>query len=152
MKPSILARSLALAGLLLTTTALNAQGTAPACPFGFQPGYGRTLGPEQRAAHQATLADYAAELRQKEAQGTLTEPERAWLDRQDRRGGACGVGAGAGCGLGKGPRAGKGPGAGPGNGQGMGQRNRRGQRNGAGGCGNGGGCLNGTTSPNAAAR
>ena len=114
---------------------LMAQNTPnPACPLGHEPGYGRTLTPEQQAAQQAVVQQMVAELRQKQANKTITAEEQAWLQQVEQRGGMCltgtprGPGAGRGMGACRGMGAGKGPGAGNGQGQG----NRRGLRDGTG--------------------
>ena len=123
------------AALLLSgsATVLLAQDAASSpCPFGHEPGYGRSLTPEQRAAHQAVVQQYLAALRQKQANGTMTAEEQAWLQQAQERGGRCITGTPRGPGAGKGLRAGQGAGKGPGPGQGAGQRHRRGLRDGTG--------------------
>jgi hypothetical protein len=124
-----------LAAVLLSGagTVLLAQTSAPTCPFGHEPGYGRTLDATQRTGHRAAMESYVAGLRQKEAQGTLTADEQAWLQQAAQRGNPCVTGT---------PR---GPGAGPGCGprQGNGQRQRRSLRDGTGPRNAGGPCPNG---------
>jgi len=134
MKMTHLTRSIVAAVLLSgSATVLLAQNAAnPACPFGHEPGYGRSLTPEQRAAHHAVVQQYLTELRQKQANGTLSAEEQAWLKQAEERGGRCITGTPRGPGAGKGLRAGQGAGKGPGPGQGAGQRHRRGLRDGTG--------------------
>ena len=119
-------------------TALLAQTpTTPVCPFGHAPGYGRTLTPEQRAAHQAVAQQLVAELKAKREAGKATAEELAWLERVEQRGGMCinGVPRGPGVGKGQGP------------GQGAGFGHRRGLRDGTGPrCANGG-CPQATPAP-----
>jgi Spy/CpxP family protein refolding chaperone len=81
MKMTHITRSIVAAVLLSgSATVLLAQNAANSpCPFGHEPGYGRTLTPEQRAAHQAVVQQYLTELRQKQANGTMTAEEQAWL-------------------------------------------------------------------------
>lgn len=92
------------------------------CPFGHEPGYGRTLTPEAREEHRQAMQQLREELLAKRAAGTITAEEEAWLTRTERRGGP---------GLGNGPR-GPGGGKGPGPGMGKGQQKRQGLRDGTG--------------------
>jgi hypothetical protein len=134
MKTSTIAKTLLAAVLLSGTgTVLLAQTPAPACPLGQAPGYGRTLDATQRAEHRAAMETYVAGLRQKEAQGTLTADEQAWLQQAAQQGSPCVTGAS------RGPGAGKGCGVGQGNGQ----RQRRGLCDGTGPRNAGGTCPNG---------
>jgi len=134
MKMTHLTRSIVAAVLLSgSATVLLAQNaTSSPCPFGHEPGYGRNLTPEQRAAHQAVVQQYVAELRQKQANGTMTTEEQAWLKQAEERGGRCINGTPRGPGASKGLRVGQGAGKGPGNGQGAGKGHRRGLRDGSG--------------------
>lgn len=134
MKTNRIIRSLVAAVLLAgAATPLLAQNVPATCPLDHEPGYGRTLTPEQKAEHRAAMQQYVAELRQKQAQGTLTAEERAWLQQVEQRGGPCIDGT---------PRGG-GPGKGPGAGNGGGQRHRRGLRDGTGPRNADGTCPNG---------
>jgi hypothetical protein len=103
-------------------TILTAQTATATCPLGHQPGYGRTLTAEQKAAQCTEVQKLVAELRQKQAQGTLTTEEQAWLKQVEQRGGRCLTGTP------RGPGGGKGQGAGLGAGQGR----RQGLRDGTG--------------------
>jgi hypothetical protein len=123
MKNKIIIRSIVAAVLLSGSAAiLTAQeNNTPACPFGHEPGYGRSLTPEQRAAHRAVAQQLISELRQKQADGTLTAEEQAWLERIERRGGMAltGTPRGGGAGKAQGLRQGQGQGKGQGKGQGL---------------------------------
>ena len=134
MKMNHLAKSLLTAVLLASpVSALRAQDAATSpCPFGHEPGYGRKLTPEQRAEHRAAMQQYLSELRQRQADGTLTAEEQAWLQQAEERGGRCITGAPRGPGAGKGVRAGQRAGKGPRAGQGAGMGHRRGLRDGTG--------------------
>jgi hypothetical protein len=128
MKKRTILRSIVAAVLLGgSTVILTAQESAtPACPFGHERGYGRSLTPEQRAAHCAVAQQFISELRQKQADGTLTAEEQAWLQRAEQRGGMALTGKPRGGG------AGKGQGLGQGKGEGKGQGKRQGLRDGTG--------------------
>jgi hypothetical protein len=128
MKSANMIRSIVAAVLLSGSAAiLTAQeNNAPACPFGHEPGYGRSLTPEQRAVHRAVAQQLMSELRQKQADGTLTAGEQAWLEQVERRGGMALTGTPRGGG------AGKGQGLRQGQGQGKGQGKRQGLRDGTG--------------------
>jgi hypothetical protein len=134
MKMTHITRSIVAAVLLSgSATGLLAQNTANSpCPFGHEPGYGRNLTPEQRAEHRAAVQQYVAELHPKQANGTMTAEEQAWLKQAQERGGRCITGTPRGPGAGKGLRAGQGAGKGPGAGQGAGKGHRRGLRDGTG--------------------
>ncbi len=139
MKHTNIIKSIVAAALLSGSTAiLTAQESpTPACPFGHQPGYGRSLTPEQKEAHRAVAQQFISELRQKQADGTLTTEEQAWLRRVEQRGGMALTGT---------PRsggAGKGHGLRQGQGQGKGQGKRQGPRDGTGPRCPDGGCPNG---------
>lgn len=123
MKTNLIVKSI-LAAVLLSgsSTVLVAQNAPTACPLGHERGYGRSLTPEQRAEHRAAVQQMVAELRQKQAQGALTEEEQAWLQQIEQR---CGPGI---TGTGRGGGRGNGPGAG----NGGGQRKRQGLRDGTG--------------------
>lgn len=123
MKTSTILKSI-LAAILLSgsATLLMGQTTPAACPLGHPPGYGRTLTAEQKSAQCASVQKLVAELRQKQANGTLTAEEQAWLKQVEQRGGRCLTGTP------RGPGGGKGQGAGLGAGQGK----RQGLRNGTG--------------------
>ena len=56
MKKTTLIQSI-VAAVFLSGSAvlLTAQDTTPACPLGFEPGYGRSLTPGQRVAHRAAM-------------------------------------------------------------------------------------------------
>ena len=109
------------ATLLVAQTTTPAPTAAPTCPLGFQPGYGRSLTPEQRVQHRATVQKLVADLRQKQAGGTITAQEQAWLRQVEQRGGMCINGVPRGCGAGRGFGVGNGFGARRGCGQGWGQ-------------------------------
>jgi hypothetical protein len=96
------------AALLLTgsATVLPAQNATPTCPLGNEPGYGRSLTPEQRVEHRAAMQQWVTELRAKRDAGTITAEESAWLEQVEQRGGKC-IG-GSNQGRGKGPRDGTG--------------------------------------------
>ena len=123
-----------LAALLLMSSAtlLVAQTTTPApsattpCPLGYQPGYGRSLTPDQRVQHRAAVQKWVADLRQKQTNGTITAQEQAWLRQAEQRGGMCINGVPRGFGAGRGPGAGNCFGAGQGRGRGL--RNGTGPR------------------------
>lgn len=137
MKTTTLLKSILLAGLLSgSASILLAQNAAnPVCPLGREPGYGRSLTPEQRADHQAAVRELIAELQAKSDAGTATAEELAWLEQVKQRGGPCLTGARRGAGAGKGPGAGKG----------MGRRMRRGARDGSGPRNGNGSCPYGNT-------
>jgi hypothetical protein len=123
MKTTTMFKSLMAAVLLSgSATILMAQTPTPVCPLGHEPGYGRSLTPEQKAAQCAAVQQLVAELRQKQAQGALTAEEQAWLKQVEQRGGQCLTGTP------RGPGAGKGQGVGGGTGQGK----RHGLRDGTG--------------------
>jgi zinc and cadmium transporter len=108
MKATTLVKSI-VAAMLLTgsATVLLAQNAAtPSCPFGHEPGYGRSLTPEQRAVQQAAMQQLVTELRAKRDAGTITAEESAWLAKVEQRGGKC-IG-GPNQGRGQGPRDGTG--------------------------------------------
>jgi len=133
--------ALLLAGSSIMLTAQTAP-TQPVCPLGNQPGYGRTLTPEQRMAHRAVVQQYVAELRQKQAKGTLTAEEQAWLKQVEQRGGIILTGTPRGPGFGRGRGAGM---MGAGAGAGLGPRQRQGLQNGTGPCCAAGVCPLGNT-------
>jgi hypothetical protein len=87
MKTTTLIHTLTAALLLSgSTVAVLAQDTAtPTCPLGYEPGYGRTLTPEQRAEHQAAVQQLVTELRAKRDAGTITAEELAWLEQYEQR-------------------------------------------------------------------
>jgi hypothetical protein len=120
MKATTLVKSIVAAMLLSgSATVLLAQTAAtPTCPFGHEPGYGRTLTPEQRAVQRAAMQQLVTELRAKRDAGTATTEELAWLAQVEQRGGKC-IG-GPNQGRGKGPR------------DGTGNQHRRGLRDGTG--------------------
>jgi hypothetical protein len=105
------------AAVLLSSSAtiIMAQTATPACPLGHAPGYGRSLTVAQKAEQCAAVQKMVAELRQKQAKGSLTAEEQTWLKQVEQRGGRCVTGTP------RGPGAGKGQGAGRGAGQGRGQ-------------------------------
>jgi hypothetical protein len=128
MKTTNLIASIAAAAILCgSATILTAQDATAACPFGHEPGYGRSLTPEQQSAHRAAVRQLMAELRQKQADGTVTAEEQTWLQQAMQRGGMCitGTPRGPGTGKGQGLRNGQGQGQGKGqglrNGQGLGR-------------------------------
>lgn len=131
MKTTTIVKAI-LAAVLLngSATMLNAQTSTPVCPFGHEPGYGQSLSPEQRAEHRAVMQQYIAELRQKQADGTLTAEEQTWLQQAEQRGGPCVTGAPRGAGAGKGKCAGNGAGQG----KRRGLRDGTGPRNASGAC------------------
>jgi hypothetical protein len=108
MKATTLVTSIMAAMLLSgSATVLLAQTAAtPTCPFGHEPGYGRTLTPEQRAVQRAAMQQLVTELRAKRDAGTITAEESAWLAQVEQRGGKC-IG-GPNQGRGQGPRDGTG--------------------------------------------
>jgi hypothetical protein len=123
MKTTLIAKSIITALFLgAAGTSLIAQTTTATCPLGHEPGYGRSLDAGQKEELRAEKQQLVAELRQKQAAGTLTAEERAWLQAAEQRGGPCISGT---------PR-GRGQGKGPGAGNGMGQRKRQGMRDGSG--------------------
>jgi hypothetical protein len=124
MKKKTIIRSIVAAALLCGSAAmLTAQESGtPACPFGHERGYGRSLTHEQRAAHRAVAQQFMSELRQKQPDGTLTAEEQTWLQRAEQRGGMALTGT---------PRGG-GAGKGQGFGLGKGQGKRQGLRDGTG--------------------
>jgi hypothetical protein len=131
MKTMMIIKSIVAAVLLSSSaTMLMAQTATPACPLGHEPGYGRSLTATQKAEQCAAVQQLVAELRQKQAKGTLTAEEQAWLKQVEQRGGQCVTGTP------RGPGAGKGQGACSGTGQGKGQ----GLRDGTGPCSAGGTC------------
>jgi hypothetical protein len=90
MKTKLMLKAVAAAAMLGgATVGLMAQdqNTTPACPFGYPPGTGQTLTPEQRADHIAVLQAKVQELRAKREAGTLTQEEQTWLDQVEQRGG-----------------------------------------------------------------
>jgi len=98
MKTTTIVKSI-VAAILLTgsATILMAQAAAaPTCPLGHEPGYGRSLTPEQRAVQRAAMQQLATELRAKRDAGTITAEEAAWLAQVEQRGGKCINGAGQG--------------------------------------------------------
>jgi hypothetical protein len=136
-----LIKILALAAVLGgSAPALTAQNATAECPFGQVPGSGRLMTPEQRAVHRAAAQQLLLELRQKQADGTLTAEEQAWLQQVRQRGGRGiigtprGAGSGEGQGLrsGQGPRDGQGLREGRGQGRGQGFRDGQGHRQGQG--------------------
>ncbi len=143
------------AALLLcgSTIILPAQSTTPVCPLGNEPGYGRTLTPEQRAEHRAAMQKLVADLQAKAKSGVLTAKEEALLAQIEQRGGMCLTGTPRGCGMGNGQCAGNGAGRGQGMGMGMGrgQGMGRGLRDGTGPRSADGACLNGGTPANPSA-
>jgi hypothetical protein len=145
MKMTTILKVIVIAALLSGSSAiLTAQdNNTPACPFGHEPGYGRSLTPEQKAAHRAVAQQFMSELRQKQADGTLTAEERAWLQHAEQRGGMAltGTPRGGGAGKGQGLRQGQGQGKGPGKRHGL--RDGTGPRCPNGGCPNGNGPRNG---------
>jgi hypothetical protein len=108
MKTTTLVTSIMAAMLLSgSATLLLAQTAAtPTCPFGHEPGYGRTLTPEQRAVQRAAMQQLVTELRAKRDAGTATAEELAWLEQVEQRVGKC-IG-GPNQGRGQGPRDGTG--------------------------------------------
>jgi hypothetical protein len=107
-----LIKILALAAVLGgSAPALTAQNATAECPFGQVPGSGRLMTPEQRAVHRAAAQQLLLELRQKQADGTLTAEEQAWLQQVRQRGGRGIIGTprGAGSGERQGLRSGQGP-------------------------------------------
>ena len=123
MKITNIAKSIVAAALLSgSVTILMAQTATTACPLGHQPGYGRSLNAAHKAEHRAAVHQVVAELRQKQAAGTLTAEEQAWLQQAEQRGGQCLTGTP------RGPGGGKGPGVG----NGACQRKRQGLRDGTG--------------------
>jgi hypothetical protein len=108
MKATTLVTSIMAAMLLSgSATVLLAQTAAtPTCPFGHEPGYGRTLTPEQRAVQRAAMQQLVTELRAKRDAGTATAEELAWLEQVEQRVGKC-IG-GPNQGRGQGPRDGTG--------------------------------------------
>lgn len=117
-----------LAALLLGSPALTlqAQDSAnPSCPWGHPPGYGRNLSPDERAAQRAACDEFLTTLREKQAQGSLTAEEQAWLERFEQRRGPGSVDR---------PRDGRGQGFGPANGRrgGPGYRDAEGRPGGRG--------------------
>jgi hypothetical protein len=146
MKNKTIIRSIVAAVLLSGSAAIvTAQAAAPSCPFGHEPGYGRMLTPEQREAHRVVAQQLMAELRQKQADGSLTAQEQEWLARAEQRGGMCLTGTPRGPGHGKGQGLGQGKGQGNGKGrcQGAGQGKRQGLRDGTGPRSTDGTCPNG---------
>lgn len=136
MKNTMILKSLLAAALLCgSATILMAQSTTTACPLGHKPGYGRSLTAEQKTAQRAEMQKLVAELRQKQANNTLTSEEQAWLQMVEKRGGQCINGTP------RGPGGGKGQGAGNGHGKGKGQ----GMRDGSGPRGANGTCPLGIT-------
>jgi hypothetical protein len=123
MKTTLITKSI-IAALLLgaTSTSLSAQTATATCPLGHEPGYGRSLDAGQKAGLRAEKQQLVAELQQKQAAGTLTAEEQAWLQSAGQRGGSCVAGTPGGRGQGKGPGAGNG----------QGQRKRQGMRDGSG--------------------
>ena len=96
------------------------------CPIRQQlGGPGWALTPEQKIERQKLVQSYIAELKQKQQNGTITDAEKAWLERTEKLGGMCING------VPRGPQGGK-------NAQGMGQGRGFGRGNGQGaGMGNG---------------
>lgn len=94
------------------TILLAQNATWTGCPFGYPPGYGRSLTPEQRVEHRATVQKWVSDLRAKRDAGTITAEELALLQRVEQRGGPCVTGAPRGPGAGRGPRAANGGGFG----------------------------------------
>jgi hypothetical protein len=123
MKTTTIIKSI-VAAVLLTSSAtiLIAQTTTPTCPLGHEPGYGRSLSATQKAEQCAAVQQLVAELRQKQAKGTITTEEQVWLKQVEQRGGQCVTGT---------PRcsgAGKGKGTCGGSGKGQGLRDGTGPR------------------------
>jgi hypothetical protein len=90
MKTKLMFKAVAAAAMLGGSTVgllAQDQNTTPVCPFGYPPGTGQTLTPEQRADHIAVLQAKVQELRAKREAGTLTQEERAWLEQVEQRGG-----------------------------------------------------------------
>ena len=133
------------AALLLcgSTIILPAQSATAVCPLGNEPGYGRTLTPEQRVEHRAAMQKLVAGLYEKEKNGTLTADEEALLAQIKQRGGPCLTGAPRGGGMGRGWCGG--------NGAGQGQGMRWGLRDGTGPCSAAGTCILGSTPANTGA-
>jgi hypothetical protein len=124
MKITTIAKAI-IAAMLLSGSAMvsMAQGAAAAvCPFGHEPGYGRSLTPEQKAAYREVVQVLLAQLQAKRDAGTITAEEAAWLAQVEKRGGMCING------VPRGPRDGKGL-RGGGNGQRRGLRDGTGPRN-----------------------
>jgi hypothetical protein len=131
MKTMTIIKSILAAVLLSSSMAiLMAQAATPACPLGHEPGYGRTLTPAQKAEQCAAVQQLVAELRQKQAQGTLTAEEQAWLKQVEQRCGQCVNGKGWGSGAAKG----QGACGGKGQGKGQGLCDGTGPRGGSGNC------------------
>ena len=130
MKTTTIVKSIVAAMLLSgSTTVLLAQtAPTPTCPLGHEPGYGRTLTPEQRAVQQAAVQKLVTELRAKRDAGKITAEELVWLEQVEKRGGMCING------VPRGPQAGKGPANGVGNGHRRGLRDGTGPRNADGNC------------------
>ena len=103
------------ASLLLcgSTLILPAQSPTAVCPLGNEPGYGRTLTPEQRVEHRAAMQKLVADLQAKAKSGGLTAEEEALLDQIEQRGGTCLTGTPRGCGMGQGMDMGLRDGTGP---------------------------------------
>jgi hypothetical protein len=120
MKTTNLIKSI-MTGLLLSGSTLLsvAQTTTPVCPLGNEPGCGRTLTPEQRAAQSAARQLVMAGLYARQAAGVLTLEEEAMLAQMGQRGGQCLTGA---------PRVGSGTAAATGARQGQGLRDGTGPR------------------------
>jgi hypothetical protein len=88
MKTKLMLKAVTAAAMLGgATVGLLAQDATPACPFGYPPGTGQTLTPEQRADHIAVLQAKVQELRAKREAGTLTQEEQTWLEQVEQRGG-----------------------------------------------------------------
>jgi hypothetical protein len=123
MKTTTIIKSVIAAVILCgSATILMSQSGTPACPLGHEPGYGRTLNAEQKAAQCTAVQQLVAELRQKQTSGTITTEEKAWLQKVEQRGGPCVTGT---------PRA-AGTGKGQGTCVGAGQCKRQGLRDGTG--------------------
>ena len=130
MKTITLVKSI-MAAMLLggSATVLQAQNAAtPACPFGHEPDYGRSLTPEQRTEHRIAVQQLLTELRAKRDAGSITTEELGWLEQVEKRGGRC-INS-----VPRGPRAGQGPSNGAGYGHRRGLRDGTGPRNASGTC------------------
>jgi len=126
-----LAVSLLITGVTgYTAKAQNAtppqRGTGnPNCPIRQQfggPGWAMT--PEQKLQRQQIVQAYIEELKNKKANGTITQAEMQWLENMQNRNGMCinGVPRGQGNGAGLGKRNGAGQGRGMGLGKCLRQR------------------------------
>ena len=96
--------------LLVSANLSFAQTTSQTTPAPRGPMW--QLTPEQQAERRQTMQTTLEQLRQKKTAGTITDTEKAWLDRAEQAGGCCVNGvprSGCGQGLGGGPRNGTRP-------------------------------------------